>query len=114
MENEMVHKPTDVLIREIQAKDLGHVAAVHQLAFPDSALSMLGTEAVRRYYEWQLVGPHEVTAISAYINTELVGFCFGGLFRGAMSGFVRNNQKFLIRRVLTHPWLMTNPIFRDR
>jgi len=39
---------------------------------------MLGTEAVRRYYEWQLVGPHEVTAISAYINTELVGFCFGG------------------------------------
>jgi len=93
MENDMVHRPTDIVIRKIQENDLPHVAAVHLLAFPDSALSMLGTEAVRRYYEWQLVGPHEVTAISAYINTELVGFCFGGMFRGALSGFVRNNQK---------------------
>jgi len=27
---------------------------------------------------------------------------------------VRNNQKFLIGRVLAHPWLVTNPNFRGR
>jgi ribosomal protein S18 acetylase RimI-like enzyme len=75
---------------------------------------MLGAEAVRRYYEWQLVGPHDVAALSAFANGELVGFCFGGIFRGALSGFVRRNRKFLIGHVLAHPWLIRNPIFRDR
>lgn len=105
---------TDVPIRKIEVKDLLSLTAIHQMAFPNSALTMLGTEAVRRYYEWQLLGPHEVTALSAFANGELVGFCFGGIFRGAMSGFVRKNRQFLIWRVLTHPWLATNPIFRDR
>ena len=105
---------TNVVIRKIEAKDLREVAMVHMLAFPESALTMLGTEAVRRYYEWQLVGPHEVAALSARVNSELVGFCFGGIFRGAMSGFVRKNRKFLIGYVLAHPWLVRNPIFRDR
>jgi len=105
---------TDVFIRTLEAKDLREVAMVHMLAFPDSALTMLGTEAVRRYYEWQLVGPHEVVALSARVNSELVGFCFGGIFRGAMSGFVRKNRMFLIGHVLAHPYLVRNPIFRDR
>ena len=105
---------TQVLIRTLEAKDLPGVAMVHMLAFPESALTMLGTEAVRRYYEWQLVGPHDVAALSAFANGELVGFCFGGIFRGAMSGFVRRNRKFLIGHVLAHPWLIRNQIFRDR
>jgi ribosomal protein S18 acetylase RimI-like enzyme len=112
MENEMVQD--DLLIRELRANDLRQVAAVHMTAFPESALTMLGTEAVRRYYEWQLVGPHDVVALSALIDSELVGFCFGGIFRGAMSGFVRKNRRFLIGHVLAHPYLMRNPIFRDR
>ena len=103
-----------MLIRKIRAEDLPDVAAVHMLAFPESALTRLGVEAVRRYYEWQLLGPHEVTALGAYVNAELVGFCFGGIFRGAMSGFVRKNRKFLIGRVLARPWLVTNPLFRSR
>jgi ribosomal protein S18 acetylase RimI-like enzyme len=84
------------------------------MAFPESALTMLGSEAVRRYYEWQLLGPHEISALCAYVNSELVGFCFGGIFRGAMSGFVRKNRTFLIAQVIAHPWLVTNPMFRDR
>jgi ribosomal protein S18 acetylase RimI-like enzyme len=36
------------------------------------------------------------------------------VFRGALSGFVQANRSFLIRRVLTQPWLLANPIFRDR
>src|SRR6267378_4194115 len=105
---------TPVLIRTLEGKDLPGVSMVHMLAFPESALTMLGTEAVRRYYEWQLVGPHDVAALGAFVNAELVGFCFGGIFRGAMSGFVRKNRKFLIGHVLAQPWLIRNPIFRDR
>jgi ribosomal protein S18 acetylase RimI-like enzyme len=106
--------PPEVHIRKIEAADLPSVAAIHMMAFPESALTMLGTEAVRRYYEWQLIGPHEVAGLSARVNSELVGFCFGGVFRGAMSGFLHKNRKFLIWRVLTHPWFATNPIFRER
>ena len=110
----MVQTATKVVIRELQVADLPQVAAVHLMAFPESALTMLGTEAVRRYYEWQLVGPHDVVALSALLDSELVGFCFGGIFRGAMSGFVRKNRGFLIGHVLAHPYLVRNPIFRDR
>lgn len=34
------------------------VAGVHVAAFPSSALTRLGSEAVRRYYLWQIEGPH--------------------------------------------------------
>ncbi len=104
----------DIVIRNLEVKDLPGVAAIHIVAFPDSALTMLGIEAVRRYYEWQLTGPHEAIPLGAFTNAELMGFCFGGVFRGAMSGFLHKNHIFLTGRVLTHPWLVTNSIFRER
>jgi len=104
----------DVLIRNLEVKDLSGVAAVHVTAFPESALTMLGAEAVRRYYEWQLLGPHESVSLGAFLGPEVVGFCVGGIFRGAMAGFLHKNRTFLTWRVLTHPWLLTNPIFRGR
>ena len=45
---------SDLLVLNLDVKDLPAVASVHMAAFPKSALTMLGTEAVRRYYEWQL------------------------------------------------------------
>lgn len=98
----------------LEISDLSQVAAVHLRAFPSSALTALGPEAVRRYYLWQITGPHEAVALGAWHNSALAGFCFGGIFSGALSGFLRANRSFLIRRVLTHPWLLTNQIFRDR
>lgn len=83
-------------------------------AFPDSALTALGAEAVRRYYEWQLAGPHESTSLGIRISGEMAGFCIGGVFRGAMSGFLRKNRLYLILRVLSRPWLIGNTLFRDR
>lgn len=96
--------------------DLTTVARVHQAAFPKSALTHLGHEAVRRYYEWQLTGPHDCLAIGAFdAQGRMLGFCFGGLFRGALSGFVQKNRRFLALQVLRRPWLIfTNDIFRDR
>lgn len=103
-------------INKVTINDLDQVAKIHLAAFPRSALSKLGKEAVRRYYEWQLSGPHDCLAISASDEQgSMQGFCFGGIFRGSLSGFVTKNKKFLVFQVLKRPWLiLTNSIFRDR
>lgn len=100
--------------RPLNKADLAEVARIHAAAFPDSALTKLGTEVVRRYYEWQLEGPHEIIALGCMERGELAGFCFAGVFHGAMSGFLGKNQGYLAARILTHPWLVTNPLIRER
>jgi ribosomal protein S18 acetylase RimI-like enzyme len=102
------------MIRNLLLSDLANIAKVHCRAFPDSALTKLGLEPVRRYYEWQLTGPHDAVNIGIFDNTTLIGFCFSGVFRGAMGGFLEKNRSFLIRQVATHPWLLLNPLFRER
>ncbi|MGH7721176.1 MAG: GNAT family N-acetyltransferase [Gemmatimonadaceae bacterium] len=101
-------------VRDIALADLGTVARIHRDAFPRSALGALGSEAVRRYYHWQLVGPHDALALGALLDDALVGFCFAGVFRGALSGFVRANRAFLIWSVVRRPWLLTSPLLRER
>jgi ribosomal protein S18 acetylase RimI-like enzyme len=104
-----------ISIHNIELSHLCMVADVHCAAFPDSALTKLGKGAVRRYYEWQLVGPHEHIFVGAYQNDVLVGFCVGGISRGALGGFLKKNRLFLMHNVLLHPWLIiTNPIFRKK
>ena len=106
--------PDSIALRPLGRGDLPTVADIHLRAFPHSALSKLGHEAVRRYYEWQLLGPHDTVAIGAFSNVLLLGFCFGGVFRGATSGFVRTNRGFLAWRLLLRPWLLADPLFRNR
>lgn len=101
-------------VHVLKHSDLSAVARVHSAAFPASALTKLGPEAVRRYYDWQLKGPHEVHALGAVQGERLAGFCFGGVFSGAISGFVRSNASFLMLAVLSRPWLIASPIFRER
>lgn len=103
-----------VLIRNLQVNDLQKVAKIHLMAFPKSALGQLGDEAIVRYYQWQLEGPHDSVSLGLYCEGLLIGFCFAGIFRGALSGFLRKNRFFLIWRVLTHPWLVVTPFFCDR
>ena len=87
---------------------------VHMAAFTGSALTMLGNTAVHRYYEWQLIGPHDLTALGAFIDNRMAGFSLGGVFQGSLSGFLAKNRRFLVYRILSHPWLLLNPIVRDR
>lgn len=102
-------------VRNLGVSDLASVASIHVQAFPDSALTKLGFEAVRRYYEWQMKGPHDAYNIGAFDNDgTLGGFCFGGIFRGALGGFLDANRRYLISRVITRPWLLANPLFFDR
>jgi len=98
----------------LRMDDLPQVTRIHIAAFPKSALGQLGKEAVRRYYKWQLQGPHNCVALGICQGKKLVGFCFAGIFRGAFSGFLRENRNFLIWRVLLRPWLISNPLFRER
>jgi ribosomal protein S18 acetylase RimI-like enzyme len=100
------------MIRPIEARDLTRVAEIHRRAFPESMISRLGAEAVCRYYEWQLTGPHDVVARGFLAQGSLVAYCFGGIFRGALSGYLRKNRWFLARRLLLRPDLLTSPEFR--
>lgn len=81
-----------LVIKKLEFGNLIDVAKVHKRAFPESALSKLGLEATRRYYEWQLLGPHDTYAIGVFENDLLLGFCFGGVFRGALNGFLNKNK----------------------
>jgi len=103
-----------VTIRSLTVTELTEITSIHRRAFPESALTALGTEAVERYYEWLLTGPHDAIALGAYHEGRLIGFLFGGIFRGALSGFLQKNRRWLIWRVITHPYLIGNPLFRER
>ncbi len=94
--------------------DLEAVARLHARAFPDAAITAFGPEAVRRYYEWLLEGPHEAALMLAWRRDQLVGFCASGFFRGAMRGFLRANRVYLASRILRHPSLLRTELVRER
>jgi ribosomal protein S18 acetylase RimI-like enzyme len=99
---------------KITHQDLRTIAQVHSRAFPESALTRLGLEAVRRFYEWQLSGPHDHEFVGIRRDGNLLGYAVGGVSRGAMAGFVRRNRGFLVRRVMLRPWLVCTCRFRGR
>ncbi len=103
-----------VYLRLLTPEDLPQVAQIHCNAFPQSALTRLGSEAVRRYYEWQLLGPHQALALGCVADGALAGFCFAGVFKGALSGFLRRNRAYLLRCLLRRPWLIASPLIRER
>lgn len=103
-----------VTLRPLVDTDLPSVVDIHLLAFPLSALTNLGHEAVRRYYDWQLTGPHDAIRVGAWSGNELIGFAFCGKFRGATSGFVKKNRVYLLAQVLSRPWLLFGKDFRSR
>ncbi len=105
----------EVVLKKLQPEDLGKVVRVHINSFPESALTKLGAQIVRRYYLWQLTGPHKkIWAIGAFLDDDCAGFSFSGIFHGSTSGFIQQNKKFLVKEVLFHPWLLFNPLFTKR
>ena len=104
----------DLVIAPVRPPELAAVVAIHMKAFSDSAITAFGVEAVRRYYQWLLDGPHDAQLTGAWAGTRLLGFCAAGVFRGAMSGFLRTNRRYLGFHIATHPRLVLNPLIRDR
>lgn len=105
---------TDIEIRGAVVGDLARIAELHIEAFPDSVLAELGTEAVRRNYLWQMEGPHDLTAIVAVDDSGILGFLFGGVFRGSTIGFVKKERWFLAREVVRHPRILSRGIGWNR
>lgn len=103
-----------VEIRAIDARDLPVIAEIHMLAFPNAAMTALGKEAVRRYYQWQIEGPHDLHATIALVDGKTAGFSFAGHFRGHLIGYLRRNRGYLLLNTLRRPWLLANPLFIDR
>ena len=110
----MTGVPPAFALRPLRLSDVAEIATIHRAAFSRSAITKLGPVATRRYYDWLLTGPHDQLAIGAFEGDLMVGFLFGGLFRGAMSGFLNKNRTYLAWRVATRPWLLANPLFRNR
>lgn len=105
---------SNVQISALTLSDLPAVSDVHLRAFSKSVLTRLGKEAVRRYYEWQLLGPHDRYAVAARVDAKIVGFNFAGVSRGAIAGFLQKNRNWLAMRMLMRPWLIANPMVRTR
>lgn len=99
-------------IKGIELGDFESVVRIHRAAFPRNALSRLGRGSVRRYYLWQLTGPHAVTSLLARVGNVPAGFLVGGIFQGALSGFLWKNKLFLMSRLLGKPWLVADWRFR--
>ncbi len=102
-------------LQTLDIDDLFAVTEIHRDTFPESMLSLLGFEVVRRYYLWQFTGPHDVFSLGVFGDSgTLCGYCFGGIFRGALSGFLNANKYFLFWKVLTKPGIFLMPEFRRR
>lgn len=93
-------------IRPLEPGHLLEVAKIHSRAFPTAVLTQLGTEAVRRYYEWQLLPAHRRLCVGYFVEPSLWGYAFAGGGGGAVSGFVRRNKWFLLFRLLARPDLI--------
>jgi L-malate glycosyltransferase len=106
--------PGEVSVRDVVDADLGEVARLHGFAFEDSVLAELGQEAVRRNYLWQLHGPHDLTAVAATDGDEVLGFLFGGVFRGSTIGFVKAERWFLVGQVVRHPGVLLRRVGLSR
>ncbi|MEZ5138968.1 MAG: GNAT family N-acetyltransferase [Acidimicrobiales bacterium] len=88
---------------DLEPGDLDEIADLHLRAFPTSELGRQGVEAVRRNYLWQFEGPHDLTAVGVKVEGRLVGFLFGGTFRGSTIGFLKREWRFLLVQGLRHP-----------
>jgi ribosomal protein S18 acetylase RimI-like enzyme len=98
----------------IHPLDLGAIAAMHAEAFPASALTLLGPRVVTEYYRWQLDAPHDLVALAAREDGDLVGFVWAGTFRRALKGFVARNGLVLVTALARRPHLLLDARVRRR
>jgi SAM-dependent methyltransferase/GNAT superfamily N-acetyltransferase len=103
----------NITVETLYTRDLTAVTGVHLAAFPDSVLTTLGSGIVKRYYEWQMRGPHSVLVIGARVDGQLAGFSFL-VSRSELSGFLRRNARALLWAAITHPSVVRHGRFLSR
>lgn len=93
---------------------LAAITEIHLNSFPSSAITWLGSRAVRCYYQWLFEGPHQMVALGAFHCGRMVGYSFGGVFNGAFNGYVRKYWQVLVLSGITHPRAFVNREIRRR
>ncbi|MEX0874317.1 MAG: GNAT family N-acetyltransferase [Actinomycetota bacterium] len=98
----MIHE-----VRAIAGSDLEDVARVHIAAFPSSDLTRAGRAVVRLYYQTQWERPTGERLFSGlWVEGRLAAFICAGFLGDALPLFVRRHRMFLIRHLVTRPWLL--------
>lgn len=105
---------TALIQRKLITSDLSEIVRVHKAAFPESAMTQLGDEVLRRYYASQLALSDETLRVGRFDGDRLVGFIIAGVANPSIAIFLANNRKFLALQVVKRPWLLFNPLVRDR
>jgi len=114
MTEESVPDPDLLRLVQLSRESIRDMAVVHAAAFPNAMLSLLGSEIIGRYYLWQFDGPHDAVVLGSHIGGRLTGFCVAGVFRGALSGFVRANLPRIAVALLARPQLLMRPRVREK
>lgn len=91
------------------------VALVHRQASPESAWTKMGQRVVEEFYLSHLLRPHPVVnAVTAFLDGKCAGFCISGVFKFRASGFLAENKNLLALSIAARPWLLFNPMFREK
>lgn len=104
----------NIFIQFIGTENLAEISVIHKNTYPKSALILLGGKTIFLFYKYQLNFTPDSICLGAFQNNKLIGFCVGGLFTSTLSGFLQEYKKYLVLRIISHPWLIFFPIIRER
>lgn len=111
----MNENASKIRFEALEVRDLPTVSRIHAVAFPKGIWTKLGNQVIEKFYLWHLTGPHEAFELTgAFIDGECVGFILTGIFNGSTTGFIRQNRKLLLKKILFRPWLATDEVFRQK
>lgn len=103
------------MLKQLTEESVNEIAAIHRLAFPESAWTKLGGRVAEEYYLWHLLGPHPIVrATGVTVDGDLAGFCISGIFNASTSGFLSKNRDLLVMRLAIRPWLIFDPVFLEK
>lgn len=103
-------------IRQLSIDDVHAVARVHMISFPRAVLTRLGSDVVVAYYRALFDGENDLYATGAFDDDSgaLLGFVIGGILSDLAGTFVTQNWGLVAARLMRKPWLVVDPLFRDR
>ena len=98
-----------IKLRTIRKEDVSIISDIHIKAFQSSLLTKLGFRVVSKYYLWQLLNENEVyPMLVENENNEILGYCFGGVFKAALVGFIMHNKFIILKSILLKPSIVFN------
>lgn len=95
-------------VRLLTHADLFDVVEIHKTVFYESTLTQLGDKLTYQYYLWQFENSHLLYPIGAFVNNQLVGFCFSGVFKDSETQFILDNKRLFITSFIVKPKLFFN------